>query len=333
MLVLVLVTLVIFLISAAFCVDIAYMHMVRAELRTATDAASRAGSSVLTRTQDADQGIDAALQFAERNVVAGNALTLDRSDIQVGESEQNGVGRFSFNPGGATLNAVRVVSSRDDGGPDGSVGLFFGNIFNTPVFEPSADAISTASVRDIALVLDRSGSMNGPVAGGSSKLNALQNAVQAFMNEVRSTSPNSNISLTTYSTGSTRDVPLTANFGTIQNQVNNLNAAGFTNIFQGLRDGSDSLDQDAGRRGFAERTIVVMTDGNFNVGGTPVPSANLAANRGHTIHTITFGSANQAIMRECADIGGGIHLHADSAGDLTDAFREIARTISVLTID
>ena len=77
-----------------------------------------------------------------------------------------------------------------------------------------------------------------------------------------------------------------------------------------------------------------MTDGNFNVGGTPVPSAQLAAGRDHTIHTITFSSgANQAIMRQVANIGGGIHLHADDAGDLSEAFREIARTLEVILID
>jgi hypothetical protein len=38
-------------------------------------------------------------------------------------------------------------------------------------------------------------------------------------------------------------------------------------------------------------------------------------------------------MQQVAQIGDGIHLHADDAGDLTDAFRQIARTISVLLID
>ena len=77
-----------------------------------------------------------------------------------------------------------------------------------------------------------------------------------------------------------------------------------------------------------------MTDGNFNVGGTPLPSAQIAANRGHTIHTVTFSAgANQAIMQQVAAVGSGDHFHADDAGDLTEAFRQIARSLEVLLIE
>ena len=109
---------------------------------------------------------------------------------------------------------------------------------------------------------------------------------------------------------------------------------GWTNIFQALRQGSDSLLQDPLTRAHADKTIILMTDGNFNVGGTPIPSAEIAVQRGHSIHTITFSSgANQAIMQEVAEMGGGLHLHADDAGDLSDAFREIARSLSVTLVE
>ena len=76
-----------------------------------------------------------------------------------------------------------------------------------------------------------------------------------------------------------------------------------------------------------------MTDGNFNVGGDPTPSAQLAAGRNHDIHTITFSNgANQQIMQDVAGIGGGNHIHADNGDDLADAFREIARSFSVTLI-
>ena len=114
----------------------------------------------------------------------------------------------------------------------------------------------------------------------------------------------------------------------------NLEAAGFTNIRQALRFGSDSLVEDPLTRAFADKSIVLMTDGNFNVGGTPIPSAVVASGRGHSIHTVTFSSgANQAIMREVADIGGGRHLHADDGADLVTAFREIARALSVTLVE
>lgn len=328
MLVLVAVALVVFMVAAAFSVDIAYMYMVKAEMRTAVDAASRAGTETLTRTQDAGQATTAAIQIASQNTVAGQGLTLRASDIEIGEATLLNTGKFDFTSGGTQLNSVRVNSIRDAASSDGRVGLFFGSVFGVGDFAPRSDAISAASVRDIALVLDRSGSMQG------ARLTALIAAVNTFIDEIESTSPNSAISLTTYATTATRDIALTEDFAPIRSAVNSMSAEGLTNIFQALQFGSDSLEFDAARRSFADRTIILMTDGNFNEGGTPVPSANAAAARNHTVHTITFSSgANQSDMLQVANIGGGRHIHADDGADLTEAFREIARTLSVVLID
>ena len=70
MVILVLVCLVIVFVGAAFAIDVAYMHSTRAELRTATDAASRAGAETLGRTQDMNAAIQAAIDTAARNTVA-----------------------------------------------------------------------------------------------------------------------------------------------------------------------------------------------------------------------------------------------------------------------
>ena len=104
MLVMVAFVLIIFLVIAAFCVDIAYMHMVRAEMRTAVDAASKAGSEALAREQDEGLAIAAALEFSERNVVAGNGLTLNRDDVQIGTATLGNSGRFDFETGGRNPN-------------------------------------------------------------------------------------------------------------------------------------------------------------------------------------------------------------------------------------
>lgn len=333
MLVMVAFVLIIFLVIAAFCVDIAYMHMVRAEMRTAVDAASKAGSEALAREQDEDLAIAAALEFSERNVVAGNGLTLNRDDVQIGTATLGNSGRFDFETGGRNPNSVSVLGRRDEQGPDGRVGLFFGNVFGVDSVAPTASSTSAASVRDIALILDRSGSMTAATPSGT-RLSDLQNAVGVFLTEIEQSSPNSAISLTTYATNSTRDIALTENFAFIQAAVDGLAGDGFTNIFQSLRDGSDSLEQDPNRRRFAERTIILMTDGNFNVGGTPIPSAQRAAGFNHTIHTITFSDgADQATMAQVANIGGGVHIHADNGADLAEAFREIARTLAVVLIE
>ena len=325
-------TMVILFVAVVFSIEIAYMHMVRAELRTATDAAARAGAETLARTQDENAAIDAALAVAELNNVAGSGLQLTRDQVELGATQLGADDKFSFQPNQFPLTAVRIAGDRTQNSIQGSVPLFFGRLLGQANFQPTQTATASSSVRDIALVLDRSGSM-ARTENGSSRIEDLKAAVQVFIDEINTSSPSSTISLTTYSTNSSRNLPLTTNFNTIENQVQQLQPDGFTNIFQALQQGSDSLAQDPNQRRFADKTIILMTDGNFNVGGTPVPSAQVAAARGHQIHTITFSSgANQGIMQQVAQIGEGTHIHADNGDDLAEAFREIARSLAVLLV-
>lgn len=332
--VLVAIVLVILLVGAVFSVDVAYMHMVRAELRTATDAAARAGSEALARTQDEDSAVDAAVDIAARNEVAGNGLSIRSQDIQLGSVDQAANGRFNFSSGGTPLTAVRVTGRRENNAPDGAVPLFFARVFNAGTFQPVESATAASNVRDVALVLDVSGSMNAR-AGGVSRLDALKAAVAGFLAEVQASSPNTLVSLTSYSSRATKLVNLTDNFAQIQNTVNRFRARGATAIGSGLTVGSDSLVNDPRNRTFAEKTIIVMTDGNHNTGTNPTRSVVTAVNRGQQVHTITFSrGSNQRLMARVAEAtDGGIHIHADSAADLQEAFREIARTLSVVLIE
>lgn len=321
------------IIGVVFSIDIAYMHMVRAELRTATDAAARAGAETLARTQDESQAVAAAIRVAALNNVSGSGLQLSPDQVVLGSVSAGDDDRLVFEPGETPLTSVRIIGDRSQGSLQGSVALLFGPLLGQTDFQPVQFATASSSVRDIALILDRSGSMSIEESG-IARIDALKSAVAVFLAEIKASSPHTNISLTTYSTESTRDFPLTNEFGQIENQVSQMQPQGWTNIFQALRQGSDSLLQDPLTRAHADKTIILMTDGNFNVGGTPIPSAEIAVQRGHSIHTITFSSgANQAIMQEVAEMGGGLHLHADDAGDLSDAFREIARSLSVTLVE
>ena len=327
MLVLVLLVIVILLVCAVFTVDVAQMHLARAELRTATDAAARAGTEALARTQDEDVAIQAALDAAARNLVVGEGLQLRAQDITLGRHEDGANGAIEFVANEAPFSAVRVVGRRDASAPQGTVPLLFANIFGVSEFSPVQTATASASVRDICLVLDRSGSMGKDAGNNFTRLSALQNAVRRFLQEVENASPNARVALVSYSNAGTIDSPLVDEFSQIIAEIDQFNAQGRTNMAEGLLFGSDTLQN---ARVFANRTIVLMTDGNFNLGGTPVPSAQIAAGRGHEIHTITFSAgANQNIMRTVARIGGGQHIHADDALDLENAFRDIARAISV----
>jgi len=332
MVVMILVCLVIVFVGAAFAIDVAYMHTTRAELRTATDAASRSGAETLGRTQDVDLATLAAIDAASRNLVAGQPLILRPGDIEFGKNNRVGNGRFQFNLNSDEPDSVRVTGSRTAGSASGPVRLFFAPLFGVTEFQPVMLSASSATTRDIALVLDVSGSMRR-FTGSGSRLEALIEAVNVFIDEIEESSPNSQMSLSVYSSDARRILPLTDDLESIRDTVNDLDASGMTAIGEGLLAGSDSLVEDANARAFSAKTIVVMTDGNHNRGVSPVTTVNTAVARNQTVHTITFSAgANQALMRQVADIGGGIHVHADGNDELEDAFREIAKTIAVVLI-
>ncbi|MCA9193614.1 MAG: VWA domain-containing protein [Planctomycetales bacterium] len=335
MVVLVAITLVILLICAVFSIDVAYMHMVRAELRTATDAAARAGTETLARTQDIGAATAAALAIAKSNRVAGVGLTLDPSNLQFGSTSETVTGRRKFLPGALPSTAMRVTGARTANSKDGEIDLFFSKLFDVASFEPQKTATAASNVRDVALVLDTSGSMNSSAGFKKSRIDALKEAVALFLSEIEKQSSTTRISLVSYSSGPIKQLDITDDFSAILARVNSFKANGSTDIGDSLAMGSDSIQFDSLTRPFAFKTIVLMTDGNHNTGPSPIATVPLAVQRGQTVHTITFGAdANKGLMKAVAGATkNGIHIHADNAVDLTDAFREIARTLSVSFVE
>lgn len=333
MLILIAITIIVLLIGAMFSIDVAYMHVVRAELRTATDASARAGATTLARTQNAGRAVAAAKDYASKNEVAGKGLSLSNSDIELGGIRLNG-SRLDFVPTSKQLSAVRVNSHRDKGSIDGPVSLFFGRAFNVNSFEPTETATSAANVRDVALVLDISGSMETPM-GTVTRLQALQKAVLVFLDELSRSSPMAQVSLSVYSSDSAQIVPLTQNLNTVRSAVSKLFPFGFTAIGLGLQSGVNSLKNDPLSRPFAVKTVIVMTDGQQNVGPSPLVTVSQAVAANQTVHTVTFSpDANQALMDSVARATeGGKHFHANDGTDLSDAFRAIAKNLSVVLID
>ncbi len=115
MLVLIAIMLIGFMATVAFSVDIAFMHLTRTELRTATDAASKAAALTLSQTFDRDAAIDRGQQIAALNTVGGDPLLLDDGDFDFGRSEETHSGRFVFDASATPTNSVRVNGRRTAG--------------------------------------------------------------------------------------------------------------------------------------------------------------------------------------------------------------------------
>lgn len=349
----------VFVIVASFAINIAWVQLVRTELRTATDAAARAGAKVLSLEQNIDDARAAAADAASRNLVAGQPLQLANNDIVFGSSQQVGdSGRFYFTPGGTPTNSLQVRGRRTSGSPSGPVDLFFSGVLGVNHFEPTHAAHSAMLDRDISLVIDRSGSMglkvydafegNGQNCGPmhpDSRFVALAGALDIFLDELDLTYPNEQVALVSYSSSSGIDCGdyylyynmtqthqgLTMNYNAVRAEVDEIverGVRGGTAVGRGLRTGIQALDH---ARPLATKTIVLMTDGRHNTSTSPVTVAYEAEAANIVVHTVTFSSgADQALMQQVAGITGGRHFHADTAADLGNVFREIARTLPVM---
>ncbi|MGB7329471.1 MAG: vWA domain-containing protein [Rubripirellula sp.] len=322
MLILIVVMMIGFMVAVAFSVDIAHMHLARTELRTATDAASKAASASLAETLDQNLAIAEGQRIAAANTVNGEPLLLDAADFRFGRSVEQTSGKFQFNQGGTPQNSVAVNGRRTFGSPSGPIPLFFGNVFGVNFFEPTSTATATYIERDIVLVVDRSGSMQG------SKFNDLISAIDTFVATLDATPVDEAVGMASYSTFATEDVPLTEDLTQISDGIRALSVGGRTSISRGLQAGANVMAGSVGTQ-FVDQTYIVMTDGKHNEGAEPSTVATTLAAPNVTIHTITFGAgADQTRMQDVAAIGGGRHFHADTGLELEAVYREIALTLS-----
>lgn len=325
------VMLIVLFVCAALGVDIARMHLTRAELTTATDAACRAGTEALGRTQDPQAAITAAVVVAKQNEVAGIPLTLDPADVIVGRVTTNGAGEFVFdpNPPVGQFNAVRVTGDRSATSLDGPVGMLFGPLFGVTHFEPVLSAAANRLDRDICLVLDTSTSM-----GQNNRIQSLTKALDSFLNECEATITEERVSLVVYNSTATKLVPLTTDYNQIRTTFAAQTLQSSTAIGEGINAGLSSVLYDPLARPYANKSLLVMTDGNHNTGLDPVTAAQSCAANNIVVNTVTLeDGANQTLMQQTAETGNGIFLHAKDEKQLSKHFRTIARQIPVILVE
>lgn len=153
----------ILLLLAAIAINLSQMQLTRTELKIATDSAARGGGRAWSEFQDLTKAKDFAKQAAAMNLVGGKPLVLSTNkvdgEIIFGDSSQkNNRGRFTFKP----LSESQVISGGLATGiqvnAEHPSPLFF-QVGDVDTFTGSATSVASVMDRDIALVIDRSGSM------------------------------------------------------------------------------------------------------------------------------------------------------------------------------
>ncbi len=338
----------IILMMAAFAVNLAYMELVRSELRTSTDAAARAASRTLSLTQDSVAAVAEARDAASRNSVGGVPLLLDDTDIEFGTATRpTDSGRFTFSPEGARHNSVRIVGRLTADSPTGEVHMPFAAVFARSHFDATKQAVATHVDRDIVLILDRSGSMAfavdeavsgtpssapedwewGDAAPPDSRWRDLTSAAEAFLQKLELTPMDEKVAVATFSTTSTVDQDLTFDYSLVSAAIDTHTqnfTGGATSISEGMVQGIQSLTESGLARNWAAKTMVILTDGIHNSGVDPADIISQAQQNDITVHTVTYGDgADQTSMQQIATECNGKHWHAPTGSELIQAYADI----------
>ncbi len=393
-------------ILCAIGINVAQQQLVRTELKIATDSAVRAGGSAWSLTNNSATATQFAIDAAAANQVQGAPLTLASSDVQFGNSTRDGaLGRFVFtpNPGNGADNGQLITALRVSSTINSLLPFRISGIENINQYESS---VASQVDRDIALIVDRSGSMayfedevfmfdeithlfnqpNSEISDAEydaaladyqfdprladlalrdraysadvisllsgdlleyattfntdyrteirapkqSRWAVLEQATTAFFDTLELSSTDERVSVSSFATTSTLDVPLTFDLQSAKQTVLGLFPKGSTAIGQGMQTAvADLLES---RRSSAIPTILIFSDGVNKQDPSPVDVANqiIADNPNVVINTVTFAGGDQTEMAEVAAIGGGTHYHAVDGDELIEVFREIARSFSTV---
>ena len=360
------VTLPVLLVLAAFAINVAYMQMVREQLRVACDASAKAALINYGSAPNTTTAIAFAQTIANCNPVAGNPLALSATNVLFGTATKGSGGVYAFTQGGSPTNSVQVNGSI-------STNLFLGTFMPVQTFSPAQTSVVTRIAHDLVLVLDRSSSMAfdlsvnefsypdggmimtdyfSPPSATNSRWAALAAAVNSFITVIQARNIDINVGLVTYAntysfgafsaTASTLDVQLTSNYSLIPTAMNGYAASpllGDTYIYQGLLTAGTELTGPRART-TADRTMILLTDGVATINGpVTIPAATLAARQSYDIitHVITFSAesattAVQSTMQNAAANGNGMYFYAPTASQLQTAFTTIADSLPAVLI-
>ena len=184
---------------------------------------------------------------------------------------------------------------------------------------------------NVALVIDRSGSMQGE------RLAAAKKGVEAALDRL---GPDDTVSLVAYN--HEVDVLLKAGRlgskrGGVERAIDRLTAQGTTALYAGVKEGGEQVKEF--RSDMTVNRVVLLSDGLANVGpSSPREVADLGrqlAGKGISVSTIGLGlEYNDELMQRLAAVSDGNHVFVERPSDLAEIFdREFGDALSIAVRD
>ncbi len=171
---------------------------------------------------------------------------------------------------------------------------------------------------NLAIVLDRSGSMNGP---------KIDHARSAACLAVRSLAPTDIVSIITFEQGVEILVPATkaSDQEGICRKIREIRTAGGTALFAGVSKGAEEMRKFLSKESI--NRVILLSDGQANVGpNSPEALAELGSSlikEGISVTTIGLGTGyNEDLMTKLAEKSDGRHAFVDQPDQLTSIFAD-----------
>jgi len=342
---------------AAMAVNLAYMQTVKTKVQVVTDAAARAAGTTYATTGDEALALQSARAMASLNPIESMTVSISAADLEFGVSERQATNKsYVFTPA-ANGNSVRVTTNTFAGGAGTALRPVLPIYGQTMEIRPVCTATHTQTTLDVAVIVDRSGSMryaadensnSGSQPATASTWNAgdpsppnsrwldLVASVNLFCTELDSTGKIEKVALCSYASDSSTQTFLTEDYTQIAGALNVISSefwGGMTAVGDGILEGLAAVSDRKWSRPWATNALVLMSDGNHNRGSDPIAAAQAALDAKVPIYTVSFSvEANRTLMQQIADMTGGRHYHAVDASQLNAAFRSIARSLpSIIT--
>jgi Ca-activated chloride channel family protein len=191
---------------------------------------------------------------------------------------------------------------------------------------------SAQPAANLVFLVDVSGSMDDP-----EKLPLVQASLRLLTQRLR---PQDRVSMVVYAGRTQVELPSTSGSdkATILAAIDRLTAGGSTNGEAALTLAYDQAEQHLIKDGI--NRIVLMTDGDFNVGVSDTDSIKQmvarARTRGISLSTLGFGQGNynEAMMEQIADVGNGNYSYIDSLAEARKVLdEELAATFNTVAKD
>lgn len=196
--------------------------------------------------------------------------------------------------------------------------------------EPPAGEKTARPPVNVAIVLDRSGSMQGP---------KLENAKLAAKEALQHLGADDIVSVITFDSQVDVVVPATklTDRDQVMKAIDTITARGNTALFGGVSKGAEELRKFKNPR--QVNRVILLSDGQANVGpSTPDELGRLGVSfskEGITVTTLGLGlDYNENLMAQLASASDGNHAFINNPGELAEVFnRELGDVLSVVAQD